>query len=162
MQTIQIDFDVYKALTLRRASEDVTCNDVLRELLGLNVAKKKPPSSFQSLKNSFTCQGKVFSAPSAGKAMRDIFQSLAQRDATFLGRFAALRHGNKRRYVAQDQADLYPGRPHLRKRSLEIIPGWWIGTNYSKESIEKIIRMAEKLAATAVGSNQDVVSAVGR
>lgn len=35
MRTIEIDFDVYKALTLRRSSEVVSENDVLRELLGL-------------------------------------------------------------------------------------------------------------------------------
>lgn len=35
MRTIEVDFDVYKALTMRRPSEDVTENDVLRELLGL-------------------------------------------------------------------------------------------------------------------------------
>jgi hypothetical protein len=35
MKTIEVDFDVYKALTLRRATEAVTENDVLRELLGL-------------------------------------------------------------------------------------------------------------------------------
>jgi predicted CopG family antitoxin len=35
MATIDIDFDVYKALTLRRATEDTTYNDVLRELLRL-------------------------------------------------------------------------------------------------------------------------------
>ena len=35
MRTIEVDFDVYKALTLRRPSENVTENDVLRELLRL-------------------------------------------------------------------------------------------------------------------------------
>lgn len=35
MRTIEVDFDVYKALTLRRPTESVTENDVLRELLGL-------------------------------------------------------------------------------------------------------------------------------
>jgi hypothetical protein len=35
MKTIEVDFDVYKALTLRRPTESVTENDVLRELLGL-------------------------------------------------------------------------------------------------------------------------------
>jgi hypothetical protein len=35
MRTIEVDFDVYKALTLRRPSESVSENDVLRELLGL-------------------------------------------------------------------------------------------------------------------------------
>lgn len=39
MPTIQVDFDVFKALTLRRASEEVTENDVLRQLLGLQARK---------------------------------------------------------------------------------------------------------------------------
>lgn len=39
MHSIEIDFDVFKKLTLRRATEDVTYNDVLRELLGLNSTK---------------------------------------------------------------------------------------------------------------------------
>jgi Protein of unknown function (DUF2924) len=35
MMTIEIDFEVYKALTARRADEATTYNDVLRTLLGL-------------------------------------------------------------------------------------------------------------------------------
>lgn len=31
----EVDFEVYKALTIRRATEQTTYNDVLRELLGL-------------------------------------------------------------------------------------------------------------------------------
>ena len=42
MHSIEVDFDVFKALTLRRATEDVTYNDVLRELLGLNSTKRAP------------------------------------------------------------------------------------------------------------------------
>ncbi|MGQ0659020.1 MAG: hypothetical protein ACT4NU_13205 [Chromatiales bacterium] len=43
MYTIEVDFEVYKQLTNRRATEDVTCNDVIRELLGLG--KPKPFST---------------------------------------------------------------------------------------------------------------------
>jgi hypothetical protein len=35
MRTIEVDFDVYKALLIRRPHEGVTENDVLRDLLGL-------------------------------------------------------------------------------------------------------------------------------
>lgn len=35
MQTIEVDFEVFKALTLRRADENVTYNDVVRDLLGM-------------------------------------------------------------------------------------------------------------------------------
>ena len=33
MQTIEIDFDVFKEITARRKNEGITPNDVLRELL---------------------------------------------------------------------------------------------------------------------------------
>lgn len=42
MQSIEVDFDVFKALTLRRTTEDVTYNDVLRHLLALNSTKRAP------------------------------------------------------------------------------------------------------------------------
>ena len=35
MHTIEVDFEVYKQLTVRRATEQVTYNDVIRELLGI-------------------------------------------------------------------------------------------------------------------------------
>ena len=45
MPTIEIDFDVFKALTARRSTEDVTENDVLRQLLRL------PPQSTPTVKS---------------------------------------------------------------------------------------------------------------
>lgn len=39
MPTIEVDFDVFKELTIRRPSEDVTENDIMRELLGIGNAK---------------------------------------------------------------------------------------------------------------------------
>jgi hypothetical protein len=46
MHAIDVDFDVFKALTNLRVSEDVTYNDVLRKLLNLSVkpASPQPPS----------------------------------------------------------------------------------------------------------------------
>jgi hypothetical protein len=42
MATLEVDFDVFKALTLRRKTEAMTCNDVIRELLDM------PPKSSDS------------------------------------------------------------------------------------------------------------------
>ncbi|MGY4617255.1 hypothetical protein ACVWZ4_002482 [Bradyrhizobium sp. USDA 4472] len=36
MASIEVDFDVFKELTIRRATEATTYNDVIRELLGLD------------------------------------------------------------------------------------------------------------------------------
>lgn len=41
MRTIDVDFDVFKALTARRANEQISENDVLRSLLGLS-SKRSP------------------------------------------------------------------------------------------------------------------------
>ena len=41
MYTIEIDFEVFKAMTARRTSEDVTENDVLREMFGLEPQSLK-------------------------------------------------------------------------------------------------------------------------
>jgi hypothetical protein len=43
MPTIEIDFDVYKALIARRPTEEVTENDVLRQLL--NLPKLSAPAA---------------------------------------------------------------------------------------------------------------------
>lgn len=45
MTAIEVDFDVYKALTLKRAREDVSYNDVLREMLGLDAASNQERGS---------------------------------------------------------------------------------------------------------------------
>ena len=42
MYTIDVDFEAYKQLTVRRATEDVTYNDVIRELLGLGPSALAP------------------------------------------------------------------------------------------------------------------------
>lgn len=51
MHPIEVDFEVYKQLTVRRTTEEVSYNDVIRELLGLNPAKasvaKEPTVSSQ-------------------------------------------------------------------------------------------------------------------
>jgi hypothetical protein len=42
MTGIEVDFEVFKALTVRRAAESVTYNDVLREMLELPPSLSKP------------------------------------------------------------------------------------------------------------------------
>jgi len=45
MPTLDVDFDVWKALTVRRSSEEVTYNDVLRDLLDLEQVDSDPERS---------------------------------------------------------------------------------------------------------------------
>jgi hypothetical protein len=61
MHTIEVDFDVFKLLTVKRATEEVTYNDVIRELLGLAPGKVAPleePSQAHS--GDWICKGVRF------------------------------------------------------------------------------------------------------
>jgi len=49
MATIEIDFDVFKQLTLRRETESVTYSDVIRGLLGMAEERESGPHSAQAI-----------------------------------------------------------------------------------------------------------------
>ena len=100
----------------------------------------------------FSLYGAETQARNAKDAMIKLIEQLARRDSTFLQRFAARPQGRSRRYVAPDRSDLYPNRPDLcQDYSHQLQSGWWIGTNYSRQAITKIIQMACEVAGIAFG-----------
>jgi hypothetical protein len=56
MPTIEIDFEVFKALTMRREMESVTYNDVIRSLVGLSDAGSGEIDQFPA----WVCKGVRF------------------------------------------------------------------------------------------------------
>jgi hypothetical protein len=83
-----------------------------------------------------------------------VFRGFAERDPSFLERFAALpKHGRKRRYLARTREELYPGSPHLVDNAYEVRPGWWIDTNASRASMETRIKMACEVAGARYGTD---------
>jgi hypothetical protein len=100
---------------------------------------------------SFVFKGQTYQAKSARDLMVQAFQRLAEDDESFLERFAARKHGRKRRYLAQDKYDLYPGRPDLAENhACEVVPGWWLGTNYSRGNIQEILTLAIEVSRPAI------------
>lgn len=101
----------------------------------------------------FTLKGRDFQARNARDVMIQILGELARADSSFLDRFAARpKHGRKRRFVARSKSELYPDRPDLcEEHSHQLVPGWWVGTNYSKENIFKIVKMACEVAGLSFG-----------
>lgn len=96
---------------------------------------------------NFVFKGKEFPARSARDVMSQLFQLLSHEDNGFLDRFASRKHGKKRRYLARDKRDLYPSRPDLAEQhSVEVVAGWWLGTNYSRRNIQDIIELALEVA----------------
>jgi len=103
---------------------------------------------------SFKFMEEVYGARNARDVLINILGLLARKDGSFLERFAARpKHGRKRRFVAPNKMELYPNRPDLcEEHSYELTPGWWVGTNYSRNNIEKIIKMACEVAGIKFGA----------
>lgn len=57
MQAIDVDFEVYKQLTMRRETEHVTYNDVLRALLGLDSTHTSPANEQTELNSPSSGKG---------------------------------------------------------------------------------------------------------
>jgi len=94
---------------------------------------------------------------SARDSMIQILNLLAEKDPTFLNRYASLpKHGRTRRYLAKNREDLNPSRPDLAlsdEYSRELRPGWWVDVNLSKTSIEKVVKMACQVANIKFGKD---------
>lgn len=121
------------------------------------IRKSLPTSTTQSQPSSvgFRLLGRNYAARNARDVMVQLFEELARKDSTFLERFAARpKHGKKRRFIARSQVELYPDRPDLGEaHSHRLSTGWWIGTNYSRENIEKIVKMACEVASLKYGTD---------
>ena len=93
-------------------------------------------------------------ARNARDVLIQVFRDFAERDPSFLERFAALpKHGRKRRYLARTREELYPGSPHLVDNAYEVRPGWWIDTHASRAGIETRIKIASEVAGVRYGKD---------
>ena len=106
----------------------------------------------------FVLNGRFLPARNARDVLVKVFEELANQDAGFLERFAALpKHGRTRRYLARTPSDLYPERPDLaRDFSHELKPGWWLGINLSRARIKRIIEMACEVSGLRYGADLTV------
>jgi predicted type IV restriction endonuclease len=107
---------------------------------------------------STSCEYELYGQRRRARNARDVliqvFRGFAERDPSFLERFAALpKHGRKRRYLARTREDLYPGSPHLVDNAYEVRPGWWIDTHASRAGIETRIKMACEVAGVQYGKD---------
>ena len=107
-------------------------------------ASAPTPAGPQPKEIGFFLDGKRYPARNASDVLINVLEALTKRDPSFPERFAALpKHGRKRRYLARDRGDLYPGRPDLvRGHSKQLTSDWWVGTNHSRATIHRIIEMA--------------------
>ena len=159
--------------------------DAVANYLGGNVASPPSPTSALTVKrrtpfaggrmepqvsqparsdpsgHEFILQGERYSASSARDVLVQVFQKLAERDPSFLERFATRtsqpNRRRKRRYLARSRQELYPGNERLAgqpSHARELAPGsgWWIDLNLSRTGIERVIKIACEVAGIDFGT----------
>lgn len=125
------------------------------------TARPTAKPSFAGASPGFSFNGRFRPARNAIDTLRLVFEALAEKDASFCSRFAGLpKHGRTRRYLSKNPDDLYPGRPDLtRDCSMQLLSGWWMSTNHSKNTIAGIIAMACEVAQITYG--RDLIAHLG-
>jgi len=108
----------------------------------------------------FVFKGEKYIASNAIEVLVKVLEKLSSLDSTFLIQFASRKHGKSRRYIAKNADELYPGREDLIHFSQQLSSGWWVGTNYSRSSIKKIIKMACEVAGISFG--RDLIVYLGK
>ena len=110
--------------------------------------------------NSFALKGQIQTCDSAVDVMVQLFRKLDESDRTFLGRFAARKHGRSRRYIAHSAGELSPNTPWLGERHCQSLPGgWFISTHQNKASITNIVKLACEVADLEFG--KDIIINLG-
>jgi hypothetical protein len=134
----------------RPVGRPTTSNQLLRTV----TAPTRPAPASSSGRFGFKYRGRFCPSRSAIDVLRQVLEALAESDGTFNERFSSLpEHGRTRRYLAQDPEQLYPGRSDLaRDCSFRLTSGWWMSTNHSRHSIQRIIAMACEVANVSYGS----------
>ena len=121
--------------------------------LSSNPVIPLPIPTESGTRTGYVLDGQDFQARSARDVLIQVLESLSSRDSEFLERFASRRHGRSRRYIAKTTDELYPGRPDLgRDHSHQLTSGWWVGTNYSRSNIRRILQLAGEVAGLRLGT----------
>lgn len=102
----------------------------------------------------YTLYGQIRRTKSVADALEGILRELAERDPTFLERFAPLsQYGRKVQYVARSREELNPERPDLVNNAREFRPGWWMYARLSNQQKENVIKKACEVAGVRYGTD---------
>ena len=115
------------------------------------VAASSPSSNPSAI--GFTLHGQFIGCKNGRGVLTSVIERLAAAHPSFLQTFVSLpKHGSKRRFIAIERNDLYPGRPDLaQQHSQQLHSGYWLGTNYSHKQIQTILRIACQVSGLHYG-----------
>ncbi len=81
-----------------------------------------------------------------------MLRALAERDNSFLERFAAQTRGKTRSLLANSPETLYPGKPEFYPQSRKVADGWLVATHSSSAAKGTVIEKAARAAGVEFGT----------
>ena len=102
---------------------------------------------------SYKVFGQSRHAGNAIDALLDILRTLAEKSPTFLEKLSPAVKGRTRNHIARAREDVYPEKPELIEYTTELVPGWWLGTNFSNRDKMKIIEKACEVEKLVFGKD---------
>ena len=103
-------------------------------------------------KYKFELLGEHFEANSLADILIIVLHTFNELDKDYLSRLSQ-KGGRVRPIIARTPEELYPGRPDLSGYSRELVDGWFVGTNYSKKDVARILRLSCEAAELVFGED---------
>jgi hypothetical protein len=92
--------------------------------------------------------GKEICANSLPEILVDALRYLEGHSTGTLERLSRVTR-RKRNMVSRSRSGLYPGWPDLADHARPVAPYWYVGTNYSRRDVERILRLAGRAAGSS-------------
>ena len=119
------------------------------------VAEFPEPASDPGKKYIFEILGESYSVDTLADLLVLVLQTIHEIDNGFLPRLGQ-ESGRVRPILARDPIELYPERPDLSHYSREVADGWYVGTNYSKRDVARILERACQITGLIIGDDLKV------
>lgn len=117
------------------------------------LAKTLPISLVSERNVPYKIFGQPKTADDAIGALIDILKTLAAKNSTFLERLSPVVRARTRNHIARTREEVYPNRPDLIENTVQLVPGWYLGTNISNRDKMRIIEKACQVEKLVLGKD---------
>jgi hypothetical protein len=121
-----------------------------------NQQTAPPKSDSRSGKIEYRLLDRSYTAPNATEALIAILKAFAAKQPKFWARLEPLARSRKRNHIARTRRDVYPDKPELEQYTMEIAPGWWLGTNVANREKKRLLEAACNAAGLRFGADLQI------
>ncbi len=82
-----------------------------------------------------------------------LLRQLAREFPAHMPQMAAAAKGRSRNHIAQSRDEVYPDKPELLNTVVELVPGWYVGTNVANREKHRIVKAACEACGVRFGTD---------